>query len=84
MSHRQSDESGFGSGLASGLPAQFRSLDGIVFWSPLSSVYRGPRPRQFCSAPTRAAWFQVLSKGPRPYPTRRGHTQLVLQDREPA
>lgn len=60
-------------------PAQLRSLDGIVFWSPLVSVTRELGPVEFCLGSHRDGPQPVLT-GKADDPQRKGAYALSLKD----
>jgi ectoine hydroxylase-related dioxygenase (phytanoyl-CoA dioxygenase family) len=62
-------------------PAQLRSLDGLVFWSPLVPVTEALGPVQFCPGSHRMGPLPVYTKDPA-NPERRGAYSLMLKDEE--
>ena len=63
-------------------PAQLRSLDGLVFWSPLVPVSAEMGPVQFCPGSHREGPLPVHTTHPSD-PTRKGAYALMLQNEEP-
>lgn len=62
-------------------PAQLRSLDGLVFWSPLVPVTREMGPVQFCPGSHREGPVPVYTSDPA-RPERSGAYSLMLKDEE--
>lgn len=60
-------------------PSQFRSLDGLVFWSPLVEVTEELGPVQFCVGSHKDGLAPVHTKDPR-NPEKSGAYALVLQN----
>ena len=62
-------------------PAQLRSLDGLVFWSPLITVTEALGPVRFCLGSHRDGLVPVHTKDP-DNPEKLGAYALTLQDKE--
>jgi hypothetical protein len=62
-------------------PSQLRSLDGLVFWSPLVPVLPEMGPVLFCPGSQREGALPVLSGHPDD-PSRKGTYALMLKDEE--
>jgi hypothetical protein len=62
-------------------PAQLRSLDGLVFWSPLVPVTEELGPVQFCPGSHRMGPLPVYTRDPA-NPARKGAYSLMLKDEE--
>jgi Phytanoyl-CoA dioxygenase (PhyH) len=62
-------------------PAQLRSLDGVVFWSPLVSVSEELGPVRFCIGSHRDGPVRVHTSDP-DRPDKSGAYGLVLEDRD--
>lgn len=62
-------------------PAQFRSLDGIVFWSPLVRVTEELGPVRFCLGSHKDGLVPVLTHDAE-HPEKSGAYALILQNRD--
>lgn len=62
-------------------PAQLRSLDGVVFWSPLLSVTEALGPVRFCVGSHRDGPVRVHTRDP-VHPDKSGAYALILEDRD--
>jgi len=62
-------------------PAQFRSLDGIVFWSPLVAMTESIGPVELCPGSHREGLVRVYTKDPN-HPDKSGAYALRLEDEE--
>lgn len=62
-------------------PAQFRSLDGLVFWSPLVDITPELGPVEFCVGSHKEGVFRVHTKDPK-NPQKTGAYALVLENAE--
>ncbi len=62
-------------------PAQLRSLDGLVFWSPLVAVSNALGPVRFCVGSHKDGVVPVLTKDPE-NPGKQGAYALILKDKE--
>ena len=62
-------------------PAQLRSLDGLVYWSPLVPVTPEMGPVQFCPGSHREGPVPVYTADPN-HPERSGAYSLMLKDEE--
>ncbi|MFN3428931.1 MAG: phytanoyl-CoA dioxygenase family protein [Candidatus Sericytochromatia bacterium] len=60
-------------------PAQLRSLDGLVFWSPLVTVTPELGPVQFCPGSHRGGVVRVHTRDPH-HPEKAGAYALTLED----
>jgi ectoine hydroxylase-related dioxygenase (phytanoyl-CoA dioxygenase family) len=62
-------------------PAQFRSLDGIVFWSPLVRIEEEMGPVRFCLGSHKDGLVPVVPHDA-DHPEKTGAYALILQDRD--
>jgi ectoine hydroxylase-related dioxygenase (phytanoyl-CoA dioxygenase family) len=72
-------EEKFRAGWHQDYPAQFRSLDGLVFWSPLVSMTEELGPVEFCVGSHRDGLVPVHTRDPKD-PGKTGAYALVLTD----
>jgi hypothetical protein len=62
-------------------PAQLRSLDGLVFWSPLVEITEPMGPVRFCVGSHRDGLVRVRTQDPE-HPEKTGAYGLILEDRD--
>jgi hypothetical protein len=62
-------------------PAQLRSMDGLVFWSPLVEITESLGPVEFCLGSHRDGPRPVLTSDPQ-QPDREGAYSLILDDED--
>jgi hypothetical protein len=60
-------------------PAQLRSIDGLVYWTPLLNITKELGPVEFCPGSHREGVVPVYTRDP-DNPEKRGAYSLVLQD----
>ncbi len=73
------NEEKFRAGWHQDYPSQFRSLDGLVFWSPLVDITEELGPVQFCIGSHKGGLAPVLTRDPN-NPEKTGAYALVLQN----
>ncbi len=62
-------------------PSQLRSMDGVVFWSPLLAVTEEMGPVRFCPGSHHDGLVRLHTKDPE-HPEKTGAYSLILEDRE--